>query len=77
MRETHYTRLVSYLKSYGSITSLDAIKDLGNTRLSATIFKLRKDGYNIESDYVEVPTRWIKDNGDRKYTQIVRYRLIA
>jgi hypothetical protein len=77
MRETHYTRLVGYLSTYGSITSLEAIRDLGNTRLSATIFNLRKDGYNIVSDYVEVPTRWIKDNGDRKFTQVVRYRLIA
>ena len=77
MKETHYTRLLSYLKAYGSITSLDAIRDLGNTRLSATIFNLRKDGYNIKSDYVEVETRWIKDNGDRKYTQVVRYRLKA
>tara|TARA_R110002020_G_scaffold97112_1_gene231962 strand:- start:508 stop:741 length:234 start_codon:yes stop_codon:yes gene_type:complete len=77
MKQTHYTRLVDYLSEYGSITSLDAIRDLGNTRLSATVFKLRKDGYNITNDFVDVPTRWFKDNGDRKFTQVVRYRLIA
>jgi hypothetical protein len=29
------------------------------------------------SDYTDVPTRWFHDNGERKYTQVVRYRLIA
>tara|TARA_Y100001963_G_scaffold84473_1_gene117094 strand:+ start:625 stop:858 length:234 start_codon:yes stop_codon:yes gene_type:complete len=77
MRETHYTRLVNYLNEYGSITSLDAIRDLGNTRLSSTIFLLRKKGHNIVSDYIDVPTRWLQPNGDRKFTQVVRYRLIA
>ena len=43
MKQTHYTRLLDYLKNYGSITSLEAIRDLGNTRLSATIFILRKN----------------------------------
>ena len=56
--KTHYTRLLDYLKQYGKITSLTAIRDLGNTRLSATIFELRKDGYNIPSRDVKVPNRW-------------------
>ena len=55
---THYTRLLSYLKQYGKITSLEAIRDLGNTRLSATIFSLRKDGYDIPSVDKSVPNRW-------------------
>ena len=42
MRETHKTRLLDYLKNYGSVTSLEAIRDLGNTRLSDTIFRLKK-----------------------------------
>ena len=77
MRSTHLTRTLNYLHKFGSITTLDAFRDLGNTRLSSTIFMLRKKGHKIKSDYVEVKTRWIKDNGDRKYTQVVRYRLIA
>mgnify|MGYP003142885810 FL=1 len=77
MRTTHLTRTLDYLHEFGSITTLDAFRDLGNTRLSSTIFLLRKKGYNIVSDEVEVPTRWLLDNGDRKFTQVVRYRLIA
>lgn len=57
MRETHETRLLAYLKNYKSITSLEAIRDLGNTRLSATIHLLRK-AHRISSTNVKVPTRW-------------------
>ena len=56
--KTHYTRLLDYLKQYGKITSLTAIRDLGNTRLSATIYQLRNDGYNIESEDIKVANRW-------------------
>ena len=55
---THYTRLLDYLKEFGNVTSLTAIRDLGNTRLSATIYNLRKDGYNIISEDLIVRNRW-------------------
>ena len=42
-------RLMRYLQEFGSITSLEAISELGDTRLSATIFELRKKGINIIS----------------------------
>ena len=67
MRETHYTRLVNYLNEYGSITSLDAIRDLGNTRLSATIYELRKDGHNIISEDLKVKNRWGNNTTIAKY----------
>ena len=77
MKSTHLTRTLDYLHEFGSITTLDAFRDLGNTRLSSTIFLLRKKGHKIESDFIDVPTRFLLDNGDRKFTQVVRYRLIA
>ena len=55
---THYTRLLDYLKEFKHITSLQAIRDLGNTRLSATIYQLRKDGHNIISEDLIVRNRW-------------------
>tara|TARA_R100001015_G_C4620228_1_gene177121 strand:- start:851 stop:1072 length:222 start_codon:yes stop_codon:yes gene_type:complete len=36
-----------HLKQFQSITSLEAIKEYGITRLSAIIFNLRKDNYDI------------------------------
>ena len=69
MRETHKSRLLAYLYQYKSITSLEAIRDLGNTRLSATIFTLRDEGYDIKSDTVTVHTRW------GTTTQVAKYSL--
>lgn len=43
----HKERLLNYLKVNGKITTLEAIYELGNTRLSEYIRQLRKDGYNI------------------------------
>ena len=37
------TRVQLYIERFGSITSLDAFKDLGITRLSARIWELRHD----------------------------------
>ena len=57
-KETHETRLLDYMRKYRSLTSLDAIRDLGNTRLAATVCNLRKKGYDISTKSVDVKTRW-------------------
>ena len=44
---THEGRLIDYLEKFGSITSLQAIQDLGNTRLSVTIYTLKKKGLQL------------------------------
>ena len=49
MSGTHYARVLNHLRVYGEIDSITAIREFGNTRLSATIHLLRQDGYNIES----------------------------
>jgi len=72
-RETHKTRLLDYLKKYGSITSLEAIRDLGNTRLSATIYVLKDEGHNIETEDARVATRWTNKDGSRKTTTVAKY----
>ena len=68
---THYQRLLDYLKENNKITSLQSIRDLGNTRLSATIFQLRKDGYNINSNDIPVSNRW---GGN---TMVAEYELLS
>tara|TARA_R100000742_G_C4262504_1_gene80326 strand:+ start:248 stop:484 length:237 start_codon:yes stop_codon:yes gene_type:complete len=72
-RETHKTRLLDYLKRYGSITSLEAIRDLGNTRLSATIFVLKNEGHSITAEDSKVATRWTNKDGSRKTATISKY----
>lgn len=47
---THEDRVLRFMEDTGSITSWQAIQQFGNTRLSATIFLLRKKGYVIENE---------------------------
>ena len=42
-------RVYSYMLAFGSISSLEAFRDLGVTRLSAVIFNLKKKGIAIGS----------------------------
>ena len=72
-KETHVTRCLDYLRNYGSITTLEAIRDLGNTRLSASICTLRKLGHDITSVPTQVPTRFLNPDGSQKTTTISKY----
>lgn len=42
-------RVLNYMLDYGSISSLEAFRDLGVTRLSAVIFCLKRKGFVIKS----------------------------
>lgn len=46
---TKKNMVADHLKKHGSITSIEAINLYGATRLSAIIFSLRKEGWNIET----------------------------
>ena len=54
MSEEHFSkrdkRIYEHLRDYGSITSWEAIREYGCTRLSDAIYHLRKKGYNIASE---------------------------
>lgn len=50
MKKTQKDRVLEYMQFFGSITWLDAYKDLGVARLSAVIWTLRhEDEIEIES----------------------------
>lgn len=57
-------RVLKYIKDFGSITPLEAFRDLGYTRLSAAIFDIRKDGHRI---------RRTMKTGRNRYGQSVSY----
>lgn len=42
--------VLDYIREFGSITPLDAFKDLGVTRLAAVIFELKEDGHDIHTE---------------------------
>ena len=50
--------VLNHLKEHGSITSMEAFENYGATRLSAIIFDLRKEGYNIKCEMMGGKTRY-------------------
>lgn len=62
-------RIYNHLVQFGSITSWEAIKEYGCTRLSDAIYHLRKKGYNIVNEDESSINRF----GEK--VNFVRYRL--
>lgn len=64
-KPTQTEMILRYIDEYGSITSLDAMRELGVMRLASRISELRKSGYPIESKVEKVKNRygetcWVK-----------------
>ena len=70
-RMTQNEQVLDYMKRYGSITALDAMRDLGCMRLASRISDLKKDGHNIMSVKKAVTRR----DGTKAY--IAEYKLGA
>jgi hypothetical protein len=52
------SRIIKYIEDFGSITPLEAMRDIGCYRLSARIYDLKEDGYNIVTKTVGVKNRY-------------------
>lgn len=66
---TRKQAVLDYIRKHGSITSAEAFTELGNTRLSASVFELRKDGHAIAREMVEGTDR------DGQRVRFARYTL--
>ena len=64
---TQEKAVLLHLKRYGSITSWDAIQEYGATRLSAIIYNLRHDGWDIETTDLTVKNRYGNSTTVAKY----------
>lgn len=51
-------KVATHLIEKGSITTWEAIKEYGATRLSAIIFNLRKRGMNIRTEKIDFTDRF-------------------
>lgn len=56
--------VLDYIRESGSITPLDAFRDLGVTRLAAVIFELKEDGHDIHTE---------RERGKNRFGQPTRY----
>lgn len=66
-KTTHYEKVLRWLNEYGSITQLQAFEQFACFRLSAVIFLLRKDGYNIESETMTGKNRFGENTHFTRY----------
>lgn len=58
-------RILKYMQDFGSITTLDAVKDLGCLRLASRIYDLKRQGHNIADK---------PETGKNRYGESVRYK---
>ena len=51
-------RILEYLQKGKTITAYDSMKEFSTLRLSAYIYNLRKEGYNITSEVIKGKNRY-------------------
>lgn len=60
--------VLDYMNEHGSITSMDAYRDLGITRLSAVVFDLRELGYKVKTTDERGRNRYGEATSYARYT---------
>ena len=68
-KPTQNQRILDYINEFGSITQLEALRDLGVMRLASRISDLRRQGYSI------ISTREAVENRYGEKCRIKRYSL--
>lgn len=68
MAKTQTQQLLDYLIQVGSITTYEAFIELGITRLSARIWELKADGWEIGKECLTSKNRFGKTVKYYKYT---------
>ena len=63
-------RVLSYIRTYGSITQFEAMRDLGIMRLASRVSDLKREGYNIVGDMVAVKNRWGEVCHVKRYREV-------
>ena len=67
--KTQCEKIVDYINEFGSITQLEALKEIGCFRLASRINDLKRKGYNIRKDMITVKNRYDEP------VKVARYKL--
>lgn len=67
-RPTQVDRILDYIKEFGSITTLEAMTEIGCLRLGARISEMRKSGIDIKDEQVCVKNRYGEKCYIKKYS---------
>lgn len=63
-RMTQKDKILAYMRTYGAITPVDAMREFSCMRLGARIADLKKDGYAIHTEMV---------GGRNKFGEVTHY----
>lgn len=55
---TQCERIVDYIEQFGSISPLEAFRDLGITKLATRISEMRKQGKEFKQEYMKAQNRF-------------------
>lgn len=69
MKVTQRQRVLDYIRQFGSITAMEAFKDLGVSQLSARLCELQNEGYSFNKEQESATNRF----GETVY--YIRYSL--
>ena len=70
-KATQAERILAYIEEFGSITQMDALRDLGCMRLASRISDLKKQGYPIKSEVEAVKNRFEETCYIKRYSLAV------
>lgn len=57
---TQGEQIIAYMQRYGSITPLEAFRDLGITKLATRISEMTRGGMKIHKEYIQDKNRFGK-----------------
>lgn len=66
-KPTQAMRVLEYIRQFGSITQLEALRDLGVMRLASRVADLRKMGFNIAGEREAVVNRYEEISYIKRY----------
>ena len=64
-------RVYNYMREFGSITPIDAIRDLGYTRFACAIAELKADGHQIKTKIETGRNRWNQPTHYARYSLVI------
>lgn len=67
-KPTQNQQILDYIDTFGSITPLEAMRDIGCMRLASRISDLKRQGYNITSTREKVTNRFEKTCYIKRYS---------
>ena len=67
-KATQTERILDYIDEFGSITQLEALRDLGIMRLASRISDIKKQGYLIKSEIETVKNRFGESSHIKRYS---------